>query len=321
MIPLATCVSYHGFLFIFVAILTLIFSPFIIPQHTHTQLILVLLLFFGIGIPHGALDVAVGRKVFNHYFPRRWVIPFFGLYLACAGVIIILWLIFPLLSFLAFLAISVIHFGLSDTDKKTPQSFLFILERVTRGILPFSLPAYINSMQFLRFIEMVLTHSQAILVLYLTQVLFWLGLMSAFFLIGYYIRQATLKREICLLISGGELLVMIPLFTQLPPFTAFLIYFCFLHSIRHMLAVLQTKFVFLNKESIYWLLKNSLPITCFIAMVLCLAYSYFQAETKDHQELMMQCFFLSLAALTFPHMILIEWEKKLFLRSHVQSMH
>jgi beta-carotene 15,15'-dioxygenase len=313
MISLSTCFSYHRLLFIILVFFILTFSSTLIPQQIEFQLALIFFLFFGLGMPHGALDMAVGQKIFSYYFPNHWKLLFLVFYLSCTSCIILLWLWFPTLSFLGFLAISVIHFGLSDTDKPAHLSTFFIIERVTRGLLPLSLPAYINDKLFLKFIEIVLSPDQALLVLYLTQVLFWSTLICAVILISYYWMQAFLTSNVHFLMNGGELFIMIPLFILLPPFTSFLVYFCFLHSVRHILTVLQTQFETLNSQSFFWLIKNSIPATMVASLSLVIAFWYFQKETVTHQDLMIRCFFLSLASLTFPHMILIEWNKRLAL--------
>eukprot|EP00960_Hanusia_phi_P048908 759246-Hanusia_phi.AAC.1 len=77
--------------------------------------ILVISLSF-LGVPHGATDHLVGDKIFKHSFPNTWLCVFVVVYLAMMGMVIASWFLAPVASLAAFLFLSVIHWGLGDTE-------------------------------------------------------------------------------------------------------------------------------------------------------------------------------------------------------------
>ena len=77
------------------------------------------------GIPHGATDHLVGDFLCRPLCPRAWLIPFVAGYLALMGAVVLCWAALPTLSLAAFLAMSVVHWGLGDVeDDLLPRALL-----------------------------------------------------------------------------------------------------------------------------------------------------------------------------------------------------
>jgi Brp/Blh family beta-carotene 15,15'-monooxygenase len=285
------------------ALLAIIVLPFGLKTFGNAELFIALLLFFGLGIPHGALDAALGRSLFEPVFGKFWWLFFLISYLICVVAIVYLWLFYPLTSFLFFLVISALHFGFSDTLKT--DGLEYILEGFLRGILPIAAPAYFYPEKFRLLVENDLTTSETTIVMETVQSLFYpnLCLFLLLIVIGFIKKD---KKEIWNIL---EILSVMLLFFILTPFRAFLIYFCFLHSLRHILSVLEEMNLGLSRKSLKWILLQALPSTLSTLFVLATSYWVLQQSAID-SRLMYNLFFISLAALTFPHMLVVELVKR-----------
>ena len=71
-----------------------------------------------IGLPHGAFDGAIAACLGQANQPVAMV-RFIILYVALAGLVVGLWLVFPVASLIGFLGISIVHFGLGDARAGT----------------------------------------------------------------------------------------------------------------------------------------------------------------------------------------------------------
>ena len=71
-----------------------------------------------IGLPHGAFDGAIAACLGQANRPVV-MIRFIILYVALAGFVVGLWLVFPVASLIGFLGISIVHFGLGDARAGT----------------------------------------------------------------------------------------------------------------------------------------------------------------------------------------------------------
>lgn len=247
-------------------------------------------LFFFLGLPHGALDIVVGKELLSSSLGKNWWIPFTVAYLLLSLSMIALWTLWPFLGFILFLIISVQHFGFSDALEAHP---IRIMEGITRGLLPITTPAYFFPDLFQNILRSTLTPEEAIQVTLVLKYLFIPTLFLFSLLIIYFLSQKKMA-SVC------ELAALLGVFIILPPFQAFLIYFCFLHSIRHTLTVKQET----GKSTASLMYEAFLP-TLFSAAWLVGLY-YFLREKETDVNTMYYLFFMGIAALTLPHMILVE---------------
>ncbi|MBN9376807.1 MAG: hypothetical protein BGO14_01410 [Chlamydiales bacterium 38-26] len=294
----------HQIVFIFLATLVCFLPLTYFKSFSNFQIFLTLLLFFGLGIPHGALDLSLGKKLLQPRFGSCWSLIFILGYLLCGGIVVIGWIFFPLYAFLFFLAISVFHFGFSDRLYK--EGWLGTWEGLARGLLPITVPAYFYPNLFQRLVESSLSVEQTLLLIKIIQLFFY----SDLILLLVVILEGFWKMNKSAWMNSIELLTLFILFRVVEPFTAFLIYFCFLHSCKHILYVLEEMHKPLKLDTIKWLIVQALPATLTTLVVLLICYWSFEHETMDI-PLMLNLFFISLAALTLPHMIVVEASKKI----------
>lgn len=247
-------------------------------------------LFFLLGLPHGALDIVLGKEMLYGYFGKKWWIPFSVAYLCLSFAVIALWTLWPFLSFILFLLISVFHFGFGDAVEKYP---IRSIEGIARGLIPITTPAFFYPYQFQTIIQSTLsTHDAALITSFLSQLF-----MPNFILVAILSLGLIVKKKIS---YAFELVVILGVFIALAPFQAFLIYFCFLHSIRHTLMIMKE-----THKSLRSIAISAILPTLFSAIFLIGLYYILRSKETD-LDTMYYLFFMGIAALTFPHMLLVE---------------
>ncbi len=81
-----------------------------------------------IGLPHGATDYLLFKRINGHNLTRKQIIKFFGFYLFAVFGFLVLWLVLPVLSFVIFILISSYHFGQSNWENVAlPKTYTFLL--------------------------------------------------------------------------------------------------------------------------------------------------------------------------------------------------
>jgi Brp/Blh family beta-carotene 15,15'-monooxygenase len=104
----------------------------------------------------------------------------------------------------------------------------------------------------------------------------------------------------------AELLLTTAIFAVFHPLAAFLLYFCFVHSVRHIADLGAARFPDSAAHARRWLLLESLPFTAATVVLGALAWFVF-GRTVTFDEGAMRLIFWGLSALTLPHMILTAW--------------
>lgn len=278
----------HSIVFSFIAIGS-IFLLTLVPAFQSTALFLIL--FFILGLPHGAFDVVLGKEMLYRPFGKKWWIPFSFIYLLLSLIVIAFWTLWPFLSFVFFLLISILHFGFGDAVE---AGYLRPFEGIARGLIPVAAPAYFYPAPFQMILQSTLSYHEAAQITFVLSALF----IPAIILIGFFILFFLVRKNGSLAI---ELMSFSAIFIVLPPFQAFIIYFCFLHSIRHTLHLMNE-----TQKSFNSIVYAALIPTFLSAIFLLGLYLILRKNTVDF-DTMYYLFFMGIAALTFPHMLLVEW--------------
>jgi Brp/Blh family beta-carotene 15,15'-monooxygenase len=211
--------------------------------------------------------------------------------------IILLWKILPTTTLFIFLIIAAYHFGKEDSLNKIKKSNFKLLYYFSRGSIIIFAPLAFHINDTIEILKII---SSDIFIEYL------------FYLEKYYFFKLTLSLVILssYLISGKEsasfyfevpaILAMNYFFT---PFFAFTIYFCFLHSVRHIVSLSSE----LDKENIKKglniFLNKALPLSLITAILFIIAL-YFLLDFNQINEAIFKVIFIGLASLTFPHILL-----------------
>jgi beta-carotene 15,15'-dioxygenase len=172
------------------------------------------------GIPHGTLDVEIAASRFGRQKAGD-KIKIIGGYIACAAVMATLWAVFPPLSLILFLILSIVHFG---ADWRTEGDGFYAL---TVGWALIAMPA--------------LSHPEAVAALFETLTGDQSGAVIAAILActsipaicGSLIFAAkAIKSEDQ--VNGINVISCLVAAALLPPLVGFAVFFCGLHSPRHL---------------------------------------------------------------------------------------
>ena len=246
-----------------------------------------------LGISHGALDNYKGKKLFKIFNIDKFIF-FYPTYVSIGIAIIVLWLIFPLTTFLVFLLIASYHFGKEDScveqnTKSLVYDFLYLFKGSVIIIAP------------------LLFHNEKTSEIF--QILnLDLGFLSSKFLILMIFLSFIANIIITVQSNNGGFLIadwtnIILLNVFLSPLIAFTIYFCFLHSVRHSLSLIYEIDSNDFKVGFYKFIRKALPLTL-MTLLLFIISLYFLAKYYVFDDAILKVIFIGLASLTFPHILL-----------------
>lgn len=269
-----------------VVALTLAAAASVLPRlDRQMELLVVAAMIILLGVPHGALDTIFARAIYQVRSFRSWV-SFGVLYGAPAAAVVALWLVAPTVFLLGFLLISTVHFSGDPADGTRGLSRL--LYGGTVIVLPTLLHAdEVNCL----FGSLAGPEAASRLMPWLVS-LAWPWLAA---LIASAMLEARRSR-----LTGLELLAVAALTTAAPPLVAFTVFFCGMHSARH---ILRT--VAYASPTAAWLILTAglLPTALVLAAS---AIGWFCLADTPLDARLIQFVFVGLAALTVPHMALIE---------------
>ncbi len=235
------------------------------------------------GMPHGALDVALASRSWpENGLQRR--IKFIAEYIAVAAFVVLFWSFFPGESLCAFLALSALHFSEDWENELSSPS------RLAVGASLLCFPALFHQQGVRAIFDcLVPSGDAAALAAGLhTGALSLLPAVAAAF--AYHLRDH--------LLAVLEAAVVLALAIILTPLTFFLIYFCGLHSVRHLLHVRQR--LRARPASLF-----SLAAPYALAAGLGIFATATVSFSIPFEEALLGSLFIGLAALTVPHMLLV----------------
>lgn len=262
--------------------ITVLFCIVSSSDQTEPSLVILGLAILLLGIPHGALDVHYAHQTFGLRTLREWTC-FTIVYLLCTGLVILVWKIAPTLFLAGFLLISAFHFS-EDIDSK--ESFL---TRMIYGGSIVILPFFRHAEEVTRLFAHIIPADQAE-----TFRAFLEPVSMGWLVIGIMTTLISLHQN---LLRGLALLSLGLLLVIAPPLLAFTVYFCLMHSPRHILRTLFHGNFSLKKVNLRMIILPTL--FTWLAMVSWgLKSADFSLESR-----IISVTFVSLAALTVPHMI------------------
>ena len=245
--------------------------------------VIALLLIVLIGLPHGALDGSIAMHLgAGRSFTS--VLQFLFLYLLCSVVVVLIWYKFS--------ALSMVHFGWGDANSKI--SLLFFLQMICHGgIVVFGI-VYFHVDEVIPLFDM-LTEGNSSLPIQVSVYMFY-GI--SFFTALYFI---LIFKARSLILRFLELAILWLIVIIFPPLLGFAVYFCFVHTARHVrkiwkeLKVETSPKTIITQASILTLLSWALGVIALYAF-----------DSGDFNTNIIRVVFIGLAALTVPHMILVD---------------
>ena len=283
----------HSILFLIVSILITSFDYF----RNSPFLFVCLVLVASIGISHGAMDNMKGAQLLK-IFNMKSMLTFYAGYSAISVLVICVWLLSSTLLLFLFLLVASYHFGKEDSEflfqsKKFYLDILFFL----KGLVIISAPLLFHYTDTINIFNTIGMNTD----------LFIFGdysfIISCFFIsIISSIAIVLIARNLYASILIIDLFAILILNYFLHPLFAFTLYFCFLHSARHSITLMQDLDKDLSK-SIKIFIRKSLPLTIVTALIFVVAFVFLMSE-YDINSSINKVIFVGLAALTFPHIIL-----------------
>ncbi len=247
------------------------------------------------GIAHGSLDIltATRKKLIIDSFTK---FIFLILYLMIPLVFFFIWQIYPNYVFTVFLILSLMHFGISDKLKS--KNVMVANEILLRSFIIISLPIVLHNEQTLEiFYFLNISEDYGF---FLTEVFQYL-VYTIIPLLILYTSNSLIKKEYGHLI---DIITLLFCFFYFEPLLSFLIYFCFLHSIRHL--VNEKKLLKLTNKK---LLLNTIPMTLIVlSLLVFLIFIYFYIPNSI-KALFINNVIISLFCLTISHVLLINFIK------------
>ncbi len=238
-----------------------------------------------LGVPHGALDVEIGRNLLRGRVGAWWFPAFAAPYLLLVGTVLLAWRWAPEATLAAFLAASVWHFGTEDTGAGG-------LPALFRGGLPVAVPVLLHP-------EATARVFSAVSGLPFDQPPAWLTVFAILWLV-----------PACLVVlhgRAGDLLrpgVLLLAFAVLPPLPAFALYFVAVHAPAHTAALIRhpTRAPRVIDEAASW--RLAAPTTVLTILIGAALWPLYPGEPAVR----LVCLTLQLlAAFTLPHMLLDAW--------------
>ena len=245
-----------------------------------------------IGLPHGALDGAVAMHLglvdkFSNM--ARFVIIYVGL----AGLVVGAWIIAPSLSLMVFLTISMLHFGAGDA--RHGEGILRFAETLAHGGL-----AIVGISQFHR------SEADEIFYYLINQdtAMVWLviNVLTVAVIVAIIACVSQAAKDVKWSATALELLVLGIVYALVPPLLGFAIYFCLVHSARHFRRILSTIKATVDFSNI----KNQAILFTTISWITAGIAFWMFADFADPGPTVLRNTFIGLAALTVPHMLLID---------------
>lgn len=251
-----------------------------------------LLAVIAIGLPHGAMDGAVALAL---GFGRNWARmgAFIIGYVVLAFLVVVFWLAYPVLALMAFLSISLVHFGNGDTDIKDP-ALRWVQIICHGGIVVVAIPLFHPAMTGELF--SYLSGPDAVVIPS------YLSMLAVVMAVAGLIYARAAMRIPSLRLGFVEFTGLLALMWMLPPLAGFAVYFAGVHTPRHV------RRIFLKLRAHDPALSPFRLTAVFTVMTWIgglIAYFYL-AEKVAVDAAVVQVVFIGLAALTFPHMILID---------------
>ena len=225
----------HSFIFFLtINLLTFIFYYLKIES---VPPILCLFFILTLGISHGSLDNLKGKKLFRLLNIKKFIF-FYPIYILIGISIIILWINFPLIMLLAFLVVASYHFGKEDTQFLISDENSFIqFSYLLKGLLIIFAPLYFHFNETVNIFKFLLIENEiffSFLSILEQFKLITIGiLISSLSTVYFFVKNYNFKKTTIILDYFSILLLNF----HFEPLTAFTTYFCFLHSIRHIIAL------------------------------------------------------------------------------------
>lgn len=248
---------------------------------------------FLFGVPHGGFDATIARRSGWSVNGGLSLVIFHLAYIAIALAVAIIWWWFPLFSLGLFLLVSGYHFGASDIADTGTDWIPWIAHG---GLVPIAIPS-INPEIVQTIFSILIGANKADILLSIIQIIYFLWLI----VLVSYCFFALFKKQYGKPLIG--LMAMIGVTVILPPLASFAVYFCLWHSRGHIVRLWYS----LKENDRLPAVQEAIVYTLLTWIGAVIFFFYLDGSISN---IMLQLTFIGLAALTLPHMILVDYMDK-----------
>ena len=248
------------------------------------------------GLAHGSLDLDIAKHkgIINNNFE---MLLFLLIYILVPIIFFFSWINYPHVLFIIFLALSILHFGISDCIEKSKFSFIEVL---IRGIFVISLPFKFHLEESIEIFSFFFVDSFFLIEVskYFNYLYFFLILLIFVWLLKSWLMYQN-KSQVYLVLS--EFILLFFCFWFFEPLLSFFMYFCFLHSTRHLLD--EKNNLDLKFGELFF---KTLPMTVITILFFTLIYYFMK---NDINLLQINYIVVGLSSLTVSHILLVNFLK------------
>ncbi len=251
------------------------------------------LLIFFIGLPHGSFDGAVASLV--GYRNKIQFLQFIFYYIILFLFVILFWFYFPIISLTIFVVMTIVHFGLCDWSNYKINKYKYVVT-FTYGMTVIFGIIFFNEDQSLLIFE-YLTNDK----IYNFQKFLFIPYFLTCIFIALFIYLSFYEKK--LRIGIIEIFFLLSIFYFFDPLLSFAIYFCFFHTYKHLKHLIKNIYLKLpNKKFVIYTTIFFTIISWFGGMFIL----SFVIQNFSFYESILKVIFIGLAALTLPHMLLVD---------------
>ena len=258
-----------------------------------------------LGVSHGALDNFRGKNLFQPILKENWFIFFYPGYILLSLMVVFCWTIFPAITLLLFLVVASYHFGEEDLRFFFKGGgYFFNLVSFFKGALIITLSFHYSHETTVIFFEyLMVPQIEYEKLTEFKSLLFSANLIFLIISLIYLLRKQINKLVLILF----EIIFILLSFAYLPLILAFSMYFCFLHSSKHIIGLareLDTKNI---SNGLKLFIVKAIPLTL-LTVILAFVSLYFLDQNIN--ENIIKVIFIGLASLTLPHILLEILDRK-----------
>ena len=247
-----------------------------------------------IGVPHGSFDGAVAALL--GYKSKKQFLLFIFLYTIISLAVVVFWIYFPIYALLIFIFMSIVHFGLCDWSFLNTRNYKWLIT-LTHGMNIIFGIIYFHNEETFKIFSFLSNEN-----FYFFQNYLYIAYIIFFLLAITYLYHSLVEKKMRWGIV--EMIVILAIVSQVDPLTGFALYFCFVHTAKHIKSILKNTNKYLDNKN--FVLKSTAIFTLLTWVGGCAAIFYLN-NNFSFSESFIKTIFIGLAALTLPHMTLIDF--------------
>ena len=218
---------------------------------------------------------------------------------------------FPTSTLVVFLLVACYHFGKEDTafllkkDKLLKHFGINNFVYFSKGLLVIVAPLYFHNEETLSIFKLLgadnlfLLKFQNDLMWEYHKILGWISIIGYIIFFHLNFEDGGNKAAHCF-----DFIPIIIFNSVLTPLLAFTVYFCFIHSFKHAVSLINSLDDKNFKKGTRKFIKKAIPLTTTTALIFIIGVLFLTNESYVLEDAILKVIFIGLASLTFPHILL-----------------